>query len=475
MWKMTTKRFDTEQVIGFNDTTESVSIVPATGASYTVSYKEGDEFIDDEKGIQSVPSRVFVQSTVVKVSPSNGYVTLSGAGNFDLKKTNLLPPPVDYLIQGERLQVVAFGDSITEAGDNKRQGGSGNYSKTTLAWWGNALSISNQDFYVLDGRGVASDNTIKLLARMDDVLLTDADIVMIMIGTNDLIEDRTIEAITADMENILDQIINAGKKVIIQPTLHRRPDTSFEIAYNEKVDLLNASYRTIAAARSENVVVAADPTAYNQALVDNPALVTTDGIHPLAYGAFLIGTTCAPIITEKVLSTTPVNDINYIPEFIGNGGEVRNGATGEAPNLWKLDFANPADGVGGTVNPDGSLTVRTGTSTGGTENDSKVVIGTDVPAGDYIFSINLTINDITPLGEEFSILLRESDYSRSTQYRITRSLETPADSMSFQNAKFITGRISSSSGRLVVEIDGNSLPTEQVEYTLSKPELRKVG
>ncbi len=92
MWKMTTKRFDTEQVIGFNDTTESVTIVPATGASYTISYKEGDEFIEDEKGVQNVPSRVFVQSMVVKVAPTNGFVTLSGAGNFSVKKPSISPP-----------------------------------------------------------------------------------------------------------------------------------------------------------------------------------------------------------------------------------------------------------------------------------------------------------------------------------------------------------------------------------------------
>ncbi len=400
--------------------------------------------------------------------------TASPFGGYSVIETDVVPPS-GLLIEGDRLNVIAFGDSITEAGDSQRRGGTGNYSKTTLSWWGNALSISNQDFYVLDGQGVASDNTIKLLARIDDVLLTSADIVMIMIGTNDLIEDRSVADISADMANILDQIIAAGKKVIIQPTLHRRPDTSFEEAYNVKVDELNASYRSLASARSDDVVVAADPVSYNNMLVTNSALVTTDGIHPLPYGAWLIGKDHAPTITANVLSNTPTIDTNYLPVFTGNGGEVRNGATGEMPDLWKLDYANPADGVGGTVNPDNSVTIRTGSTDAARANESKVVIGADVPSGDYIFSIDLTIDDITPLETEFSILVRESDYSGSSQYRITRSLQTPEDSMSFQNAKFITGRLSANSGRVVIEIDGNSLVGEQVTYTLANPLLVKVG
>ena len=385
-------------------------------------------------------------------------------------------PPSGLLIEGDRLKVIAFGDSITEAGDNQRRNGAGNYAKTTLAWWGNAISISNQDFYVLDGQGVASDNTIKLLARIDaDILATDADIVMIMIGTNDLIEDRSIVDITADMENILDQIIAAGKKVIIQPTLHRRPDTPFEEAYNDKVDQLNASYRALATARANDVVVAADPALYNQMLIDNSALVTTDGIHPLPYGAFLIGVDHATTITANVLSKTPALDTNYVPVFTGNGGEITNGATGEVPDNWRLEYANPADGVGGTVNPDNSFTIRTAATDAARANESKVIIGVDVPNGDYIFSIDLTIDDITPLETEFSILLRESDYSGSTQYRITRSLLTPEESMSFQNAKFITGRLTANSGRVVIEIDGNSLVGKQVTYTLANPMLVKVG
>lgn len=385
-------------------------------------------------------------------------------------------PPTGYLIEGERIKVVAFGDSITEQGASQRYGADTSYLSSTRGWWCNSLSISNQDFVILDGRGVSGDTTMDLLARMDDVLLSGAELVLLLIGTNDLNQFRTVAEITTDMANILDQIIAAGMKIIIQPMVHKREDTQSIKEWNDKADQLNASFRSLANDRAENVVIASEPTQFNQVMKDNPILVTNDGTHPTDYGAFLIGTGNSTTINEKVLSTTPAGDINYIPEFIGNGGELRNGATGEMPDLWRLDYANPADGLGGTVNADGSVTIRTGLSSGGTENDSRVFISVaDVPAGEYVFSIELTIEDITPLREEFVILLREINYSKNSEHRIGKSSFTQENSMSFLNAKFTTGKLNSISGGLAVEIKGNALADKQLTYTISNPRLIKVG
>lgn len=79
---MPSYRFNTAREFGFRDDTESVNIVPQAGASYTVSYGEGDSFVDDDMGVQTVPNRVYVQSTVVKITPVDGFVTVTGAGSF---------------------------------------------------------------------------------------------------------------------------------------------------------------------------------------------------------------------------------------------------------------------------------------------------------------------------------------------------------------------------------------------------------
>ena len=387
-------------------------------------------------------------------------------------------PPTGYLIEGDRLKVIAFGDSITEQGDNQRRNLSGNISKTTRSYWANALNNTGQDLYIYDGQGVASDTTLNLLARMDDVLLTDVDLVIIMIGTNDLNQFREPADIALSMADILDQIIATGKKVVIQPTIKRRPDTEFIEEYNVKVDELNSAYRALAAARPNDVVVAADPTTYNQLLIDNPSLVTGDGTHPLDYGAWHIASTLGASLSEKILSTTPVADTNYVTGLVGTGGQNNRGSTGDVPDGWVLEYANPSGDVGGTVNGDGTFTVKTGLDAGADENMSKVLFTTTpLAAGSYIFSIDVSIDDITKLLGEFKVAIRQGYVNENSMFRITPSSESIENSMDFSGGvRIILNRITIAEGEpITVEIEGNSKTTEQVTYTLGNPELRKVG
>lgn len=73
---------NSEQVFRFGLGTESVNIIPDAGASYTVSYESSIGFTDDDAGAQTVPNRVFVQNTVVKITPTGGFVTITGPGTF---------------------------------------------------------------------------------------------------------------------------------------------------------------------------------------------------------------------------------------------------------------------------------------------------------------------------------------------------------------------------------------------------------
>lgn len=399
-------------------------------------------------------------------------------GGYSLIEADPVVPPTGLLLEGDRLKVIAFGDSITEQGDNQRRNLSGNISKTTRSYWANALNNTGQDLYIYDGQGVASDTTADLLARMDDVLLTDVDFVIIMIGTNDLNQFIEPSDIALNMADILDQIIATGKKVVIQPTIKRRPDTTFVEEYNIKVDELNSAYRALAAARPNDVVVAGDPVAYNQMLIDNPDLVTNDGTHPLDFGAWLIGNSLAVTINEKILSTTPAGDTNYATALVGTTGKNNRGSTGDVPDGWILEYANPAGDVGGTVNGDGTFTVKTGLNTGSDENKSKVLFTSEpLAAGSYIFSIDLSVDDITKLLGEFKLAIRQGYVNENSMFRITPSTESIENSIDFSGGvRIILNRITIAEGEpITVEIEGNSKNTEQIVYTLGNPELRKVG
>lgn len=79
---MSLKRINTATVFEFGIGTESVNIIPESGVSYIVSYGSGGEFIDDDVGPQTITNRVFVQNTKVRITPTGGFVTISGLGVF---------------------------------------------------------------------------------------------------------------------------------------------------------------------------------------------------------------------------------------------------------------------------------------------------------------------------------------------------------------------------------------------------------
>lgn len=79
---MANVRINSEKVFSFVLGTESVNIIPESGVSFTLSYESGAEFVPDELGVQTVPIRVCVHNTVVKITPTGGFLTITGAGSF---------------------------------------------------------------------------------------------------------------------------------------------------------------------------------------------------------------------------------------------------------------------------------------------------------------------------------------------------------------------------------------------------------
>ncbi|AOW81463.1 SGNH/GDSL hydrolase family protein [Vibrio mimicus] len=144
---------------------------------------------------------------------------------------------------------------------------------------GNAFVQSQQQFYLLDGAGVSGNTTIDLLNRMSDVTSTDADVVLLLIGTNDLNQARTPEQTRDSMEQVLDQIIASGKKVLITKVPLRKISDNL----NQK-EQLNAYYEQLALERAGDVAITDNLTAFNQYVqAGEDLVVTTDGLHPNSF------------------------------------------------------------------------------------------------------------------------------------------------------------------------------------------------
>lgn len=286
--------------------------------------------------------------------------------------------PSDIMISGNYLKVQAFGDSITAGGGGRAA--DGGWIVNTRAWWADALTKSTQSFYLSDSRGVSGDETLDLLARISDVLNDDADIIILMIGTNDLRQGRSIPDIKANMVDIVDQIIAAGKFVFVVPVLQRQGTTELQ----DNITALNLEYRDIASTR-DKMVVCSDVSDFNTIMLSpNYADIAPDGLHPANHGAELIADHVALELDKYVISTNQ-NDVDYMTvDFTsGTDGDISDGATGTLPTGWRGFFADPSEagtftdrGVGYTADPaNNAITFKGGTTT----ETNRILIRTTTP------------------------------------------------------------------------------------------------
>jgi len=377
----------------------------------------------------------------------------------------------DYILQGERLKVLAFGDSITDNGDSPADP---SYSKSTQGYWVNAANLSAQEFEFLEGKGVTGNTTQDLINRITDATASNADIVMLLVGTNDINQGVNLNTIESNMSSILSSIIASGKKVLLLPVPHRQSSDNF----NSTIDDLNSRYATLAAGLPSDVAFSTSSSEFN-AKVGNPATeldVTGDGLHPNSYGAWLIAKEVAVTLDNSFLSTSPVGRASLVTAFDGTaGGTLFSGATGDVPLDWRLYYANPADGQGGTINPDGSYTIRTGLEAGASENRSLFRSGNIVvdPAKSYFFAIDLTMLETSKM-TSMSISIGGTT---GGPIQSTFRFNVPMTGGSGEQVEYINSTIATlplnfgTATNVTVLVNATCDPLEQVEFTLNNPVL----
>ncbi|APD18153.1 GDSL-like Lipase / SGNH-Hydrolase [Vibrio phage JSF7] len=362
-----------------------------------------------------------------------GNITIESAGGYvitfregaDVSDVNSGSEPVRVLLEKQLIKLVAFGDSFTDNGDSTRQA-NGSYSISTAGYWGWLWGMSSQEFEMLDGLGVTGNQTRDILARVPSVLATDADVVVLMGGTNDLNAGETPEFARDGMRQVLDALIAGGKYVLLVPVAHRRMTDGL----NTKIDTLNELYAELVAERSDRVVMAKSSEAFNALSAANSREATTDGLHPTGYGASLIASEAVKTL-DAHFKSLPLVRTNYAPnpDLAGVSGVLYSGATGQVPDDWRLYFADPTNdgsslGVGGVVGGDGTVTLRSGNSTT-VANAAKAFFRT----GDVI----------VPQGGEWSFELEVTcAYTgNAVQHKVYMSCSDPARGIvEFQGSRF---------------------------------------
>ena len=178
--------------------------------------------------------------------------------------------------------VLAFGDSITHGlgdGSVTCDGAPGGYPprlRSTLGTQGTPITTRNY--------GLCGERTSSGVSRIDAVLADnpDADVILIMEGTNDLSSNAIS---TQSMRFNLNQMVDKAEAAGLEPVLASPVPRAPEAGSNERTGFLTALIQQDAAAQD---IVFANPYA---ALVDIPDLYETyysDPFHPNASGYDLL-------------------------------------------------------------------------------------------------------------------------------------------------------------------------------------------
>lgn len=132
-------------------------------------------------------------------------------------------------------------------------------------------------------RGVAGQTTDEVAARADEVLRLSPRVILLMAGTNDLMEGKTPDQIAASYAGILDRLQDSGAAIIVQPVVHVARDRGalgvqrfWYNRRNDKIAELNRRLRDLAAARGLHFLDINAIVAPNGVLADE---ATSDGTH----------------------------------------------------------------------------------------------------------------------------------------------------------------------------------------------------
>lgn len=265
------------------------------------------------------------------------------------------------------IKVAAYGHSFSAYGFSSSASSSIINDRSSGGW---AAVLSNQRLTIDPAYnfGVAGETIAQILARIGSVTASDAAVVELWAGANDIWPyPQTVATMQAGYTSILDRLTAAGKIVICFPIVPRLPNV-YTSAGATTPQILDAQQRAeqfnrwlvedVAKRRNVFVVDVLDlwtDLSITSALQPpggtsaNSSSYTADGLHPSGLGAFILGLreadTFMRIAPTKPrmwqpyalfsTSANPNGNMALNPLFIGTGsGFAGTGVTGTLANNW---------------------------------------------------------------------------------------------------------------------------------------------
>ena len=206
-------------------------------------------------------------------------------------------------------------------------------------------TVSNLEEKVrVDNAGIGGDSTKDLLKRIDkDVLEKNPDLVIMMVGTNDMLNSNKMldyKTYTSNLETLIKKIKSNGSELVVMSPipadstylLARHDRTMFKETPNQKLDKVGEIIKQLA---TENNVCFYDLNAEFKALnlpVHNQDILIRnkknsgkeDGVHPTALGYRFIAQNVYNFLVENNLLKSNQNIICFGDSITRGGGQGAN-------------------------------------------------------------------------------------------------------------------------------------------------------
>lgn len=255
--------------------------------------------------------------------------------------------------------VILFGSSST-AYDREADGAT--FTVNSASVWAYLRAKLAKSHALVRNAGVTGNNASMMLARLQsDVLDYDSDWVFVQAAINDFFGfDRNVDEVFNDVTSIVDQILAAGRKVLLQ---NCQPQVSTRSGYTTAKALKAVEYNLKLddyAANKPNLYLADIASRLtDRSATDGSAIsryFANDGIHLSLHGSIVAAEQCLKALNgafatgaeswsfsglEDAATLTGTN-----PGLTGTGGGLVGGASGVAPDGYVLNASTGNTAVG---------------------------------------------------------------------------------------------------------------------------------
>jgi len=192
------------------------------------------------------------------------------------------PPPSNAAFRGEERILVAFGDSLT-AGLGVTSG------ESYPAQLQEKLALAGYRYRVVNA-GVSGDTSAGALRRVDWVLKSKPDLVILEIGANDGLRGLDLQETRGNLEQIIQRLAAGGAKVVLAgmklpPNYGRAYSDAFQSLYPQLAGKYGLPFIPF----------------FLEGVATQSALNQADGIHPTVAGYRIIVENIWPVVSPLLL------------------------------------------------------------------------------------------------------------------------------------------------------------------------------